>query len=57
MIPNISARELTKYEINGLISEPSIYIVDNAQSKIVFYYYGLYEIDKVLLSALSTLDQ
>jgi hypothetical protein len=57
LIPNASFSEQPKYMINGLISEPSVYIVDNAESKIVFYYYGLYEIEKVLLSALSTLDQ
>jgi hypothetical protein len=55
LIPNASFREQPKYQINGLISAPSVYIVDNAQSKIVFYYYGLYELDKVLENALSTL--
>jgi len=52
VIPSVNSRELTKYQIGKLLSEPSIYLVDNNLNKIIYHYYGVYNLPIELMKAL-----
>jgi len=54
-IPSVNSRELTKFQIEKLLSEPSIYLIDNNQNKIIYHYYGIYNLPLVLTKALQEL--
>lgn len=54
-IPSVNSKELTKYQIGKLLSEPSIYIVDNNQNKIIYHYNGVYNLPIELMKALNEL--
>ncbi|WP_375578206.1 hypothetical protein ABWH96_14350 [Marivirga tractuosa] len=54
-ISSVRSRELAKFQIGKLISEPAIYLVDNDQNKIIYHYYGVYNLPLALKKALKEL--